>query len=102
MKVCFSDAKGLEEFNSHPAAQAEVIAKLGLKAPKLKLMKPTSVSVAPDGSVFLADGYGASVIHRYSPDLKYLGTIREAGASPQVSPLRHGRHPDHSSDTPRL
>lgn len=86
VKVCFSDAKGLEEFNSHPAAQAEVIAKLGLKAPKLKLMKPTSVSVAPDGSVFLADGYGASVIHRYSPDLKYLGTIREAGGLPLKCP----------------
>lgn len=79
VKVCFSDAKGLQEFNAHPEKQAEVIAKLGLKAPRLRLLKPTSASVAPDGSVFVADGYGASVIHRYSPDLKYLGTIKEAG-----------------------
>lgn len=86
VKVCFSDAKGLEEFSSHPETQAEVIAKLGLKAHRLRLLKPTSVSVAPDGSVFVADGYGASVIHRYSHDLKYLGTIKEAGGTPLNCP----------------
>lgn len=86
VKVCFGDAKGLEEFNSHPETQVEVITKLGLKAPRLRLLKPTSVSVAPDGSVFVADGYGASVIHRYSSDLKYLGTIKEAGGTPLNCP----------------
>lgn len=87
VKVYFSDAKGLAEFISHPETQAAVIAKLGLKAPPSpRMFKPTSVTVAPDGSVFVADGYGASVIHRYSPDLKYLGTIKEAGGLPLKCP----------------
>jgi hypothetical protein len=65
VKVCFSDAQGLAEFKAHPKQQAAVIAKLGLKAPPARrLFKPTSVGIAPDGSLFVADGYGASVVHR--------------------------------------
>jgi sugar lactone lactonase YvrE len=87
INVCFSDSKGLEQFLTYPEQQAGVIAKLGLKAPPPKrLFKPTSVTVAPDGAVFVADGYGASVIHRYTPDLKYLGTIKEAGGLPLKCP----------------
>lgn len=87
ISVCFSDSKGLEQFLTYPEQQAGIIAKLGLKAPPPKrLFKPTSVTVAPDGAIFVADGYGASVIHRYSPDLKYLGTIKEAGGLPLKCP----------------
>lgn len=101
VKVCFSDAKGLQEFNAHPEKQAEVISKLGLKAPPAKrVMNPTSVTVAPDGSVFIADGYGASVIHRYSPEQKYLGTIKEAGGMPLKCP--HSVVVDTRTPTPTL
>jgi len=80
VNVCFSDAQGLKEFMTHPDLRIEVITKLGLKAPPPeRLFKPTSVTVAKDGSIFVADGYGASVIHRFSPDRQYLGTIKEAG-----------------------
>lgn len=101
IKVSFSDAKGLQEFEAHPDKQAEVIARLGLKAPPARrVLKPTSVSVAPDGSVFVADGYGASVIHRYSPDLKYQGTIKEAGG--MVLKCPHSVVVDTRTPTPTL
>jgi hypothetical protein len=100
VKACFCCAKCLAKFQSHPEEQAAVIAKLGLKAPHLKVMKPTSVTVAPDGSVFVADGYGASVIHRYSPDQKYLGTIKEAGGMDLKCP--HSVVVDTHTPTPTL
>jgi outer membrane protein assembly factor BamB len=65
-----------------------------------KPFNPTSVAVAPDGSLFVADGYGASVIHRYSPELKYLGTITEAGGVKLSCP--HGILIDTRTITPTL
>lgn len=34
---------------------------------------PTDVAIAPDGSILVADGYAASCIHRFAPDLSPLG-----------------------------
>ena len=100
VNACFCCEKCLAKFQSHPEDQAAVIAKLGLKAPHLRVMKPTSVTVAPDGSVFVADGYSASVIHRYSPDQKYLGTIKEAGGMTLKCP--HSVMVDTRTPTPTL
>lgn len=101
VKVCFCCAKCLAKFQSHPEEQASVIAKLGLKAPpSRRVLKPTSVTVAPDGSVFVADGYGASVIHRYSPEQKYLGTIKEAGG--MILKCPHSVVVDTRTPTPTL
>ena len=101
VNVRFCCAKCQAKFQSHPEDQSAVIVKLGLKAPPARrVLKPTSVTVAPDGSVFVADGYGASVIHRYSPDQKYLGTIKEAGGIPLKCP--HSVVVDTRTPTPTL
>jgi DNA-binding beta-propeller fold protein YncE len=33
---------------------------------------PADVAIAPNGDIFIADGYGNSVIHHYSPDGNYI------------------------------
>jgi len=52
--------------------------------------KPTSVAVAPDGSLFVADGYGLSWIHRYDKAGKYLGSFGGPGDEPKNLRTPHG------------
>jgi peptidylglycine monooxygenase len=43
---------------------------------------PTKVAVAPDGEIYVADGYGNARIHRFSPDGKYLASFGSVGHGP--------------------
>jgi hypothetical protein len=52
--------------------------------------RPTGVAVTPDGRIFVADGYGASVIHVFSPDQKYLKTIGTRGSGENQFRTCHG------------
>lgn len=52
--------------------------------------RPTSVAVAPDRTVFIADGYGRSWIHRYRADGEYLGSFGGRGDGPEHLSTPHG------------
>lgn len=52
--------------------------------------RPTAIAVGPDGRIYVADGYGASVIHVYSPDRKYLKTIGTRGEADGQFKTCHG------------
>lgn len=52
--------------------------------------KPTDVAIAPDGSVYVTDGYGQSLIHRYAADGTYLQTIGWKGDGPGQFNCPHG------------
>ncbi|MBI5693628.1 MAG: 6-bladed beta-propeller [Verrucomicrobia bacterium] len=52
--------------------------------------RPTAVAVGPDGRVYVADGYGASVIHVYSAQQKYLKTIGTRGEGDGQFKTCHG------------
>jgi hypothetical protein len=52
--------------------------------------KPTAVVTGPDGRIYVADGYGASVMHLYSPDRKWLRVIGAKGKGDGEFSTCHG------------
>ena len=52
--------------------------------------RPTGIAVAPDGSIFVADGYGQSWVHRYGSDRSYLGSFGGPGTEPGRMRTPHG------------
>jgi peptidylglycine monooxygenase len=51
---------------------------------------PADVAVGPDGDIYVADGYGNSLVHRFSADGKHLGSWGGAGAAPGQFTTPHG------------
>jgi outer membrane protein assembly factor BamB len=64
--------------------------------------KPTSIAVGPDGRIYVADGYGASVIHVFDADRKYLKTIGSKGAGDGQFQTCHGVAIDMRYEKPLL
>ena len=50
---------------------------------------PTNVAFNPDGGLFVADGYGMSVIHRYTAGGDYLSTFARKGKDPGETNTPH-------------
>lgn len=63
---------------------------------------PTSVAVAPDGTVFVADGYGLSWVHRYDAKGKWLSCFGGRGAEPGQMQTPHGLLLDTRTQPPTL
>ena len=51
---------------------------------------PTNLAIAPDGSLYISDGYGNARIHRFSPDGVHLFSWGEPGSGPGEFRLPHG------------
>lgn len=64
--------------------------------------KPTVVAVAPDGTIFVADGYGLSFIHKYDASGKYLKTFGGRGREDGKFMTCHGMTVDTRSGKPLL
>lgn len=64
--------------------------------------RPTGVTLTPDGSIWIVDGYGKSLVHHYGPDRKYRKTIGGRGKEPGKFRTPHGIFLDTRKDTPRL
>jgi len=58
-------------------------------APGMPFNQPTAVWVAPDGTVFVSDGYGQQRVHRFSPDGRLLGSWGSRGEGPGELTLPH-------------
>jgi hypothetical protein len=58
--------------------------------PEGKGYKPTSVAVAPNGDIFVADGYGLSLIHKYDAKGNYLKTFGGKGKEDGKFMVCHG------------
>lgn len=63
---------------------------------------PTSVAVAGDGTIFVADGYGRQWVHVFGPDLKWKGKIGGRGTDPGRFQVCHGVAIDTRGDEPAL
>ncbi len=64
--------------------------------------KPTSIAVADNGDIFIADGYGLSWIHQYDKDRKYIRSFGGAGSADDQMRTCHGMWIDKRSGTPLL
>ena len=55
------------------------VAKESATAMKFKFDNPTDVAVGPNGDVYIVDGYGSQLVHRFSNDFKLIRTIGGRG-----------------------
>jgi hypothetical protein len=51
---------------------------------------PTNVAFAPDGGFYVADGYGANLIHQYDDKAKWVRTWGGGGTKPGLMRTPHG------------
>ncbi len=51
---------------------------------------PTDIAFAPDGSMFMSDGYGNARVHKFSSKAEYLHSWGEPGTAPGQFNLPHG------------
>lgn len=51
---------------------------------------PTETAVGPDGSLYIADGYGEPWIHRYNSQGKYVSSFGGPGSEPGQLSTPHG------------
>ena len=63
---------------------------------------PTGIAVAPDGRIFVADGYGRQWIHIFGPDLAYRSSFGGRGSEPGTFQTCHGLAVDTRGAEPRL
>jgi len=63
---------------------------------------PTAVAVAPDGRIYVADGYGRNWIHIFGPDLVYRSSFGGRGTEPGQFQTCHGLYMDERGKEPML
>jgi len=96
-----ANAEGIK-FNAHTG---EIVLKLpfpeesGLKLTKFN---PTAITVAPNGDIFLSDGYASNHIFKFDKAGKYLKHFGEKGNDLKQFNTAHGMTLDTRYDPPRL
>lgn len=63
---------------------------------------PTSVAVAPNGEIYIADGYGRNWIHQFRPDRTYVRSFGGPGSADGQFQTCHGVAVDTRGPEPRL
>jgi hypothetical protein len=63
---------------------------------------PTETAIGPDGTVYVADGYGQSWIHVYTSEGQYLDSFGGPGEAPHHLNTPHGINIDERGDQPVL
>jgi hypothetical protein len=96
-----NNAEGIK-FNAH---SGEVV--LRLKFPsesglELKKFNPTAITVAPNGDIFLSDGYASNYIFKFDKTGKYLMHFGSKGNDLKQFNTAHGMTLDTRYDPPRL
>ncbi|MCH2135586.1 MAG: hypothetical protein MK101_03270 [Phycisphaerales bacterium] len=63
---------------------------------------PTSIAVAPDGRIYVADGYGRQWVHVFGPDLAWQQSFGGGGSDAGQFRTCHGLLVDERTDPPTL
>ena len=69
---------------------------------ELKRIRPTAITVAPNGDIFLSNGYGSNHIFRFDKTGKYLMHFGSKGNGLKQFNTAHGMTLDTRYDPPRL
>ncbi|MEE3373063.1 MAG: 6-bladed beta-propeller [Planctomycetota bacterium] len=96
-----ADAEGIK-FNAHTG---EIVLKLPFPEKSglnLKRFSPTAITVAPNGDIFLSDGYASNHIFKFDKSGKYLMHFGEKGNGLKQFNTAHGMTLDTRYDPPRL
>lgn len=64
--------------------------------------RPTGVAVAPNGDIYVVDGYGQNWVHRYDAERRYLGSFGGRGSEPGKFQTCHGIWLDTRGEDPEL
>ena len=96
-----ANAEGIK-FNAHSGQVA-----MRLPFPKesgldLKQFNPTAITVAPNGDIFLSDGYASNYIFKFDKTGKYLMHFGKKGNDLKEFNTAHGMTLDTRYDPPRL
>jgi len=91
------DAIFLIDRDSHEVlkfrADGKVILRLGKRGKpsfQAPFNHPADVATSPSGEIYIADGYGNSNVHRFSPDGKHIGSWGTPGDNPGQFTTPHG------------
>ncbi len=96
-----NNAEGIK-FDAH---SGEIVLKLPYPAESglnLKKFSPTAITVAPNGDIFLSDGYASNHIFKFDKSGKYLKHFGTAGNDLKQFNTAHGMTLDTRYDPPRL
>lgn len=69
---------------------------------KLNKFNPTAITIAPNGDIFLADGYASNVIFKFDKNGKYIKHFGEKGNDMKQFNTCHGMTLDTRYNPPRL
>ena len=64
--------------------------------------QPTNVAIAPNGDIYVADGYGSNYINQYNSKAEFIRTFGGTGKGPGQLNCPHGIWVDTRNDTPVL
>jgi hypothetical protein len=70
--------------------------------PTLPAYNPTNIAIAPNGDLYVADGYGSYYINRYDSKGRYLSTFGGRGSDPGTMKEPHGIWIDTRGATPNV
>ncbi len=87
------------------AQSGVIVMKLGFPEEsglKLKKFNPTAITVAPNGDIFLSDGYASNHIFKFDKNGKYLMHFGNKGNDLKQFNTAHGMTLDTRYDPPRL
>jgi hypothetical protein len=96
-----NNAEGIK-FDAHTG---EIVLKLGFPQESglnLKKFNPTAITVAPNGDIFLSDGYASNHIFKFDKTGKYLMHFGTAGNDLKQFNTAHGMTLDTRYEPPRL
>jgi hypothetical protein len=75
------------------ASNGQIVMTLGFPKESglnLEVMKPTAITVAENGDIFLSDGYGSNIIFKFDKNGKYLKHFGKAGDGLKEFHTPHG------------